>query len=315
MNIKSPTFRITIPDTARPNNPTPNKASPTKQATKISPSRFNRTKRPPARQKESFKDPRSPKTSPRDKPSTTKHKHKHQHNDDRLKAVMGNPIIPPSIAAATSSGKKRQIIMEYLDTPSTPRLNLAAHCTKTTKTIGSIEDIREKTRMASAMQKLGIDMGKEVMEHWMNHKDYDGVQFGSMSVLYQIKLKELLATIPRTIAKGNYPNKVRTALVLGIFKELSTSKALGKFQPLLESVLSTVVDGIYVPSVRNYADGALLNSTDYTTLPTWFEMARAQSSKISELETKLKAADLLRRRFCADKKMQQALLTRTIDRW
>ena len=114
MNIKSPTFRITIPENARPNNPTPNKASPTKQATKISPSRINRTKRPPARQKESFKDPRSPKTPPRDKPSTTKHKHKHQHNDDRLKAVMGNPIIPPSIAAATSSGKKRQIIIEEI---------------------------------------------------------------------------------------------------------------------------------------------------------------------------------------------------------
>ena len=312
---KSPTFRIS----ARPTNPTPQKAS----ATKISPSR----RRPPAREKQSFQDPRSPKTSPSTSPRSPPSS-RSKHSEERLRAVLGGITgTPVSVMASSNTGEKRQITMEFVHTPANVRLNLSAHHkadpahssnskSKDTMTkLGEGMDIREKTRMASALHKLGINMGKEVMEHWMNHEDYDGVQFGSMSLLYQIKLKELLATIPRTIAKGNYPNKVRTALVLGIFKELSTSNVLGKFQPLLESVLSTVVDSIYVPSVRNYTDGTRLNTQDYGQFPTWFEMARSQATKIQSLEEKLKAADLLRRRFAADKKMQQALLKRTVDRW
>jgi hypothetical protein len=44
-------------------------------------------------------------------------------------------------------------------------------------------------------------------------------------------------------------------------------------------------------------------------------MARTQATTISNLQEKLRAADLLHKRFQVDKKMQQALLTRTIDRW
>ena len=262
---------------------------------------------------------------------------------------MGTANLPPPAIAATNAAANtaaantaatdnstRQIHVDYVSTPKTGRLNLAAHhhlkktnrssrdqqssrggpaASPPSRSLTPDEHIREKTRMASALSKLGINMGKEVMDHWMNDADYDGVNFGSMAVLYEIKLKELLATLPRTIDAGNYPNKIRTALVLGIFRELASSKALGKFQPLLASVLSTVIDAIYVPSVRNYADGSKLNSQDYGKFPTWYEMARSQTSTINALQEKLRAADLLRRRFLADKRMQQALLTRTIDRW
>ena len=169
--------------------------------------------------------------------------------------------------------------------------------------------------MASALNKLGINMGPEVLEHWMNSDAYDGVTFGSMAVLYEVKLKELLSTLPRSIAKGRYPNKVRTALVLGIFKELASSNALGKFKPLLQSVLSTVVDSVYVASVRQYSDGALLNSSDYGKQMTWYEMAHSQVTTIQHLNIELEKADILKKRFKADKIMQQHLLTKTIDRW
>jgi hypothetical protein len=290
-----------------------------------------------------YKCPKENKLTPSKKKSKTK------YNQDRLRAVVGMPTYPHSTSYTLNlksslnaplnfneyNGKQKQISIDHINISSNPRVNLAAHAhksspsrsttnpkndefdaTKTSVTNNSkTGDLLEKTRMASALNKLGINMGPEVLEHWMNHGEYDGVSFGSMAVLYEVKLTELLSTIPRTTAKGNYPNKVRTALVLGIFKELASSNALGKFKPLLESLLSTVIDGIYVDSVRNYSNGKLLNSSDYGRKATWYEMAHSQVDTIQKLNIELKKADILKKRFKADKIMQQHLLKRTINRW
>lgn len=320
----------------RPSNPTPSRTP----STKISP---RRSFQPPPQKPPPWVDPRSPKTSPRNDnhKSITSHEH-HQfvisprkksttkHNQDRLRAVLGTQPTPTRTILNPERHKK-QISIEHIYTAPDPRLNLASHLspTRTTRPArttdsanGSLstpnnttENLLEKTRMASALNKLGINMGPEVLEHWMNSDAYDGVTFGSMAVLYEVKLKELLSTLPRSIAKGRYPNKVRTALVLGIFKELASSNALGKFKPLLQSVLSTVIDSVYVESVRQYSDGALLNSSDYGKQMTWYEMAQSQVTTINHLNIELNKADILKKRFKADKIMQQHLLTKTIDRW
>ena len=48
---------------------------------------------------------------------------------------------------------------------------------------------------------------------------------------------------------------------------------------------------------------------------TWYEMAQSQVNTINHLNIELNKADILKKRFKADKIMQQHLLTKTIDRW
>ena len=250
---------------------------------------------------------------------------KHGVSSEREAASLHtSSLVQSSPSGLKSKSSPTSVHIEYLHTPAAGRLNLGQHRKPREGFKAPPQqqqradlDVRDRLRMASALNKLGINLGQDVIDQWMDHTDYNGVSFGSLAVLYEIKLAELLATIPRTVGRlpGNYPNKVRTALVLGIFKELTNSKALGKFRPMLQSVLSTVVDAIYVCSVREHPEGSRLSSTDYGQQDTWYELTRSQASRISALQDELKVADKMMKRFHAHRKLQKRILERVVERW
>ena len=262
-------------------------------------------------------------------------------SDQRLGAVLGTlgtagPAVQRASDRNGDKDKRRvqqkhipsaSIHVSYVHTPCDPRLNLAAHSAASpaspargqkTAAGADDEDVRDRLRMASALNKLGINLGQEIIDQWMSHESYDGARsFGSLAVLYEIRLAELLAAIPRTVGRlpGNYPNKVRTALVLGIFRQLSQSNALGKYRSMLQSILSTVIDAIYVCSVRELPSGDRLNTSHFGQAATWYDMTRAQAQRITSLEAELAIAANHRKRFLAHKKMQQRVLERVVERW
>ena len=252
-------------------------------------------------------------------------------SEQRLDAVLGilGQAGPAVRRVQKQESTTSSVKVSYVHTPGDPRTSFgskdsraigapSAHATGNADGTAEYEQVRQRLRMASALNKLGINLGQEIIDQWMSHESYDGARsFGSLAVLYEIKLAELLAAIPRTVGRlpGNYPNKVRTALVLGIFRELSNSKALGKYGPMLRSILSTVIDATYVCSVRELSSGDQLSSSHFGEAATWYDLARAQAKKITALEEELLVAASLRKKFLAHKKIQQRVLERIVARW
>ena len=170
-------------------------------------------------------------------------------------------------------------------------------------------DVRERLRFADALNDVGIPIDNATMQEWMNHKDFDGVSFNSLVILYQIKLKELHAHVARII--DGYPNKSKTSLVCGVFDALSEGD--GRYSRMLKSLRTPLYDAIYVKGM--YQDGTTgKQSLHLGTELTWYELAKELAKQVKEMKTQAAVAERGRKLVVVKKRMQKLFVERSLGR-
>ena len=171
----------------------------------------------------------------------------------------------------------------------------------------AVVDIRDRIRYADALQEAGISLDKKTLDAWMAHKDFDGVTFGSLAILYEIKLSELTAHTERILNK--YPNKAKTTLVCSIFDALSN--AGGRYGRLLKSIRPALYDAIYV---RGIAQSENHHELIFPREITWYNLTESLSSQVKEMKAQAALEERGRKMIVVKKRMQKLFVERSLGR-